>query len=484
MSMTWIKPRGIPTTYSEIVLADAPVVYYRLNETGGAIFKNLGSAGASADATPNANQVSAPSLIVRGADSLATTFDYNSSYYKATTTYTISQEPLSVEFWVEPSTLAAFGSTSNFVVSCGTTGGWTAQYVHNTGVWRFTTHGIKDYDSTASAAAVGKRQYVVMVLDTDHSVSFYINGSFVDKITHNTGPSATSNTLSLGVRSADVAAGMAGIVDEVAIYTTALTAAQIKKHWIAAGDFAPTDISTLKGWWDFSDASILYTDDGTTPVSADGDLLYHVKDKSITGATMLQATSDNRPVYKRNVYRGKSVARFSTSDGMTTTSSALLSAFTGADLPFTLFMVCKDSTSAAYTEMFRIGTHANGYPKYQFLYRLSPASYYLSKYDDTATGKDVISDNDSSPTGVWRSVIWKDTGTVGTIYHNSTLVTTGSTDSDVGTMTPTGVVRIGAAAGAGLDLIGDVGEVLLYTSALSDSDRATVQAYLANKWGL
>lgn len=76
----------------------------------------------------------------------------------------------------------------------------------------------------------------------------------------------------------------------------------------AAAAWAPTDLASLVAWWDFSDATTLFTDAGTTPVSADGDAIYRVGDKSGNTRYVEQATAGNRPLYKTNIQNGLSVA--------------------------------------------------------------------------------------------------------------------------------------------------------------------------------
>ena len=44
----------------------------------------------------------------------------------------------------------------------------------------------------------------------------------------------------------------------------------------AAGGFVPTDIAGCKLWIDFSDATTLFTDAGSTPVANDGDLMHDI----------------------------------------------------------------------------------------------------------------------------------------------------------------------------------------------------------------
>jgi hypothetical protein len=39
-------------------------------------------------------------------------------------------------------------------------------------------------------------------------------------------------------------------------------------------------------------------------------------------------------------------------------------------------------------------------------------------------------------------------------------------------------------SGGGFALVGDICEIIIYNSALSDTDRAAVESYLMSKWGI
>ena len=104
----------------------------------------------------------------------------------------------------------------------------------------------------------------------------------------------------------------------------------------------PLNISGLQGWYDFSDATTLYTDAGSTLVSSDGDLIYQANDKSGNGNNAVQATEANRPVYKVNIQNGLSIARldavaeqfWTVSSGMPTDNNSITAFLVSkSDLP-------------------------------------------------------------------------------------------------------------------------------------------------------
>lgn len=70
--------------------------------------------------------------------------------------------------------------------------------------------------------------------------------------------------------------------------------------------FSPLDISGLFMWFDFSDPSTLYVDNLTTNVSADGNAIYAIRDKSGNGRNAIQSSLGYRPLYKVNIKNGLS----------------------------------------------------------------------------------------------------------------------------------------------------------------------------------
>lgn len=219
------------SAYSAAVLADTPDCYYRLDETGSGPFVDQVAAN---NLTPNATIVSVSGLIVTDAASPATQLDHAGSFFKANSTHTVSQRPLTVEFWVTPQSLTGFGGTASVIASCAAIGnGWQTKYLITTGRWRFTTTGVADYDfTTAPAAQIGVKQHVVFVFKVDNSVDLYIDGAFQQNVTGPATINATTGFLALG----DFGGGQypQAIIDELAVYTAALSAGRIAAHYAAA----------------------------------------------------------------------------------------------------------------------------------------------------------------------------------------------------------------------------------------------------------
>ena len=70
----------------------------------------------------------------------------------------------------------------------------------------------------------------------------------------------------------------------------------------AAAGFVPTDLASLTAWYDFSDAATMFVDAGSTPVSSDGDYIWQINDKSISGFNLVREDANSMPTYRTNVF--------------------------------------------------------------------------------------------------------------------------------------------------------------------------------------
>lgn len=218
--------------------------------------------------------------------------------------------------------------------------------------------------------------------------------------------------------------------------------------------FSPDDIAGLVAWFtpDFG----TYSDSGlTTPVSADGSAVGGW-DNQATGVTdATQGTAGSRPTLKTNIQNGLPILRCDGSDDFlgvttyTTSAMTLLAVFKGENMMFggsaaNEYVWAKNGSNA-----FEVSYGGGTFPTFAF------------------TGQ----------TTAFHLITIKHSGTNISVYKDGALVSTSAETAGQD------LTYIGKYAG-GLNFSGDLGDVLLYNTAISDSDRETIEAFEMERWGL
>jgi hypothetical protein len=227
----------------------------------------------------------------------------------------------------------------------------------------------------------------------------------------------------------------------------------------AGGITDPTQIAGCVVWYT-ADAGTYQDFAGGTPAASDGDPVGAWADRSGNGHHLQQTTTAAKPVLKLAIQNGKPVVRF---DGVQTVLPG--GAFT-LDQPHTRFAVLLGRTTA--NQAFIDGSTSNGALFYV------PASPAWSMY----AGSEL--DSALTPDGAFH--IWRGTfnGASSKIAIDDGPVTTGAAGS-----TSAGGIVLGARGGDFLFPADcDIGEVIEYNSALSDSDVTKVLNYLNSRWGI
>jgi hypothetical protein len=220
--------------------------------------------------------------------------------------------------------------------------------------------------------------------------------------------------------------------------------------------FAPTDVAGLVAWYDFSDATTLFTDTGrTTPVASDGDSILGVTDLSGTGNHL--SCADTTPgKYYTAVLNGNSIIRFTLLTNQETGAS------NGAiSQPDTWFIVFKAASSATN----RIIDNTSGAARQLVGY--SGGAYQLYAGSSATTG--TVDTNSHVIRAVFND-------------SSSILAVDGSVLSSSLATGTNGIQNLSLCHvdnGAG----GDIGEVLLYNSSITGADATDVEGYLQSKWG-
>lgn len=226
------------------------------------------------------------------------------------------------------------------------------------------------------------------------------------------------------------------------------------------GGWTPSEISGLYLWLDAEQG--LYQDvGGATPAINDSDLIALWQDQSGNNRHVSQETEDKRPLLKLDIKNGLPVVRFDGSDDF-------LQATVAADASKTLFIVTR-SLSGSGSNRACIG--------YDDI-----ASFYWNPGDGAGWlwWEPVI--NCGGTITAWNVLAFKLTSAASfTTYLNGVQVDTDNPADEITTST-----TLTLAARTSTTAFGDVdiAEVIIYDSALSDSDRALVDSYLSTKWAI
>ncbi len=226
--------------------------------------------------------------------------------------------------------------------------------------------------------------------------------------------------------------------------------------------FSPLNVSGLVAWYDFSDAATLFTDAGTTQVSADGQSIYQANDKGSNGHNVAQTVVGQRPVYKVNIQNGKSVGRF------VAASTQFLTKVTtpATSQPFTGFAVANGTTGAARVIWGSTGSNCH------------MAMSATDKLDIYAGG--TAGSGATSIAGAFHvcSGLWNDASSQGWTDGVAHAAASAGTSGLIG-------VNLGVFGDdVQAPMQGDIGEVIAYDTSLSSTNRRLVEAYLGAKWNV
>lgn len=212
---------------------------------------------------------------------------------------------------------------------------------------------------------------------------------------------------------------------------------------------SPTEIAGCLVWLDANQIIGL----------SDGDPVATWDDASGNNIDAAQATGGLQPSYQTGELNSKPIVRFDGGDRLTGSSASLI------DLSRSYFVVTKQTTATGEDCIFDVGSWA--------AITADGASWKF--YGATAnlfTGSNLA----------WSIVsIVQDSTTGGGVFVDgvSALVLGNANASGGG-----GSFAIGDTDGSSLVFTGDMAEIIIYDSKLSDSDRAKVERYLGAKYGI
>lgn len=209
----------------------------------------------------------------------------------------------------------------------------------------------------------------------------------------------------------------------------------------------------------------------TATITKTGSAVSQWNDKSGNGFHATQGTSTNQPKSDISRLNGLNAITFSTDDFFVLPSGVY--SIPAGDS--TVFSVFKSSTTAlAYQIVIAIGTGTSN--NMALFYRDDAASVsFRSNTSGTNTSAAGVTFTDINVLAGRRS------GTAQDVFVN---LNSGVTAASAANVTGCDGARIGMSMASTFPLTGDLGEILLFSRALSDADIKRVITYLRNKWAI
>lgn len=228
----------------ETFMSDGLVGYWKFDESSGTTVADSsgnGDFGTASDEDVNNADTDTPPSISSGKFGNARHFDGTDDYVLTTTAQYDMVNNITVSAWVKPDSLRH----QSFVATNSAGSGFQLGARSDGRLW-FTTYSVLDYQTTGTYLTSGEWQLITAVMDENNDVSFYRNGEFLEKITHN--EPANANTTG-GIQMGRYSNGYRydGYLDEARIYNRTLSASEVSQLY----HFAPGPV----GYWKFDEGS-------------------------------------------------------------------------------------------------------------------------------------------------------------------------------------------------------------------------------------
>jgi hypothetical protein len=253
---------------------------------------------------------------------------------------------------------------------------------------------------------------------------------------------------------------------------------------------SPTQITGLQLWLDGSDASTLYDATSGGSLVADDGGVARWEDKSGNARHATQGTAGNRPARKTAVQAGKDVIRANgasaflqtpafSSDLVRSVFIVAISRETPQQDTFACLLGQVDSEfGGSDTDPWLIGTTNGGtgsqFNRLRCVVRNAADNGFIQNFVDQAfaTGTPFLASYLNSGTGVFRFGASSATFPTAGLHVSFTKKVSIFSQADDDAIEATNFWD------------GDICEIIIYSSALSNANRSVVESYLMSKWGI
>ena len=253
-----------------------------------------------------------------------------------------------------------------------------------------------------------------------------------------------------------------------------------RRGFFGASAFNPSNIAGLQLWLDAT-TGLFDATSGGSAVTTDGSAVARWEDQSGSGRHITQATLSDRPILKTSIQNNKNILRFDGSnDYLSRTDAFVFNA--GAT---TIFCAIK-SSAAVDRRLIAEGSSTSNIPVYAPMQSSILDGTRVSHFYRTDGNAIILSNQENGGTafnGLFNLVQISDTGSEFKFFVNKT-----ETKSVNYTRATTTLNRFSIGcllrATPSAFISCDLGEVIIYDSAISTSNKQLVENYLYSKWGI
>lgn len=227
----YVVPQG---AYAAAVLMDAPVAYWRLDETSGTTARD--SSGRGNDAAYIGGVHPGTAGAIANNPDTAATFDGSSGYLDGGDRFAFAgAQPFSIEAWVRASSTSGYlGVASREDTSGGPPSeGYIVFVSPDDGVFGFQRLDGASLTSITSTSVASASSYVHLVATYDGGqMTLYVNGMQEITQTATFSIAGAGNDFVVGAEAGGAEAFFDGALDEVAVYDHVLTAERVTAHYM------------------------------------------------------------------------------------------------------------------------------------------------------------------------------------------------------------------------------------------------------------
>lgn len=253
------------------------------------------------------------------------------------------------------------------------------------------------------------------------------------------------------------------------------------KAAVSSPHFDPTLIPNLLAW--FRADSSAFTDTARTiAVANDGDVVGGWADLSGNANHAQQGTGSLKPLWKTGIQNGLPGVKFDGTDDYIF-ADAVAVALSGADIPYSIVFACRPVSIAGTGTWASFGSNASGTPKNY--HAQASGNHFAARTDDV--GSTVSRNPASKPyvAGTSEVSAWVFAGTTLSSYQNGSAIETAVPYDVTGvTVDQFTLGRRREFSGLFQPINGYIFEFLIFSRAISNTERQTCETGLRTWWGI